>query len=87
MEKQGKDFPQIHIINLATCDSTNNWLKDNHIRLKEKLPVLVQADNQTAAGGGINGFGNPMPAWVYIVPLVSILILKKISHYYPWLQA
>ena len=43
--------PLLHVIPLAQCDSTNNYIKANHENLKDKLPVLVTSSLQTAGRG------------------------------------
>jgi len=41
----------LYVIPLDQCDSTNNYIKTNHERLKDKLPVLVTSSLQTAGRG------------------------------------
>jgi len=48
-----KNHP-FHVIELDSCDSTNNWIKENRNNLKDKLPVLVKARRQTAGRGRDN---------------------------------
>jgi BirA family biotin operon repressor/biotin-[acetyl-CoA-carboxylase] ligase len=43
--------PLLHVIPLDQCDSTNNYIKTNHEKLKDKLPVLVTSSLQTAGRG------------------------------------
>lgn len=47
-----KDFPGgLKVIRLETCDSTNNYLKENYEDLKRDFPVLVTAVQQTGGRG------------------------------------
>jgi BirA family biotin operon repressor/biotin-[acetyl-CoA-carboxylase] ligase len=46
------NYPEfLHVILLDQCDSTNNYVKENHENLKDKLPVLVTSSLQTAGRG------------------------------------
>ncbi len=47
-----KKYPDfLHIIRLEECDSTNNYIKANYEKLKDRLPVLVTSALQTAGRG------------------------------------
>jgi BirA family biotin operon repressor/biotin-[acetyl-CoA-carboxylase] ligase len=41
----------LDVIELDNCDSTNNYLKENYMRLKERLPVLITSLQQTRGRG------------------------------------
>lgn len=41
----------LEVITMEECDSTNNYLKRNYERLKNRLPVLVTSGLQTAGRG------------------------------------
>ncbi len=45
-------YPEgLEVIRLTQCVSTNNYLRDNYSRLKDRLPVLVTAALQTGGRG------------------------------------
>ncbi|MCK5056001.1 MAG: biotin--[acetyl-CoA-carboxylase] ligase [Candidatus Aminicenantes bacterium] len=41
----------LEVIELESCDSTNNYLKKNYEQLKSRLPVLITAAQQTRGRG------------------------------------
>jgi len=43
--------PDLEVIRLDRCDSTNNHLKNNYRRYKERLPILVTSSLQEAGRG------------------------------------
>jgi BirA family biotin operon repressor/biotin-[acetyl-CoA-carboxylase] ligase len=49
------DYPGfITVVKLKSCDSTNNYLKQNYEKLKHKFPVVVAASQQTKGRGRDN---------------------------------
>ena len=55
MKDKINSFPVIlKVIELDSCDSTNNYLKEHHRALEYQLPVLVCAQRQTAGRGRDN---------------------------------
>lgn len=50
-----REYPGfLGIIALESCDSTNNFLKENYEKLKETLPVLITTSQQTGGRGRYN---------------------------------
>lgn len=41
----------LQVIKLKSCDSTNNYLKENYEKIKERFPVLITAARQTKGRG------------------------------------
>lgn len=83
----------MNIIRLDSCDSTNNYLKENYKEIKDRLPLMVTSLRQTSGRGrdrrswvspeGMGlyssiAFTLPLECKLYLLPLIAAVSIIEV---------